>query len=86
METTVILLDNMLVLNCNLNPNIIRTENFRNGVWFMVAQIMGGVADTEMIQLIGSELCGLIPSRAIVEVIMQPQLHIAHIRSIVRGI
>ena len=45
MEATAVLLDNELVLDRNLNPKIIHSQNVGNRVGLVVAQIVNGVAD-----------------------------------------
>ena len=83
MEATTILFDNMLMLDRNLNPKIIHSQNVWNEIGLVATQIVNGVADANMTQFVGSGLYGLIPSRAIVEVVFYPQLFAGHFGAIV---
>ena len=52
-KSTTILLDNVLVLDRNLNPKIIHSQNVGNGIGLVATQIVNGVADAKVAQFLG---------------------------------
>ena len=67
--TAAILFLPMLMRDLDLHAKVVHTQNVGNGIRLMVAQIVNGVADAEVTQLVGCGLHGLVPSYAIVELV-----------------
>ena len=64
-----ILLFPMLMLDIDLHAKVVHTQNVENGIGLVATQLVNGVADANVAQLVGCGLHGLIPSRVVIEVL-----------------